>query len=253
MGDVIKSYLANVECELKTGRATEHTHRPALKYLLEGLDSQIKATNEPKRVECGAPDFILRRDGLSVGYVETKDIGKSLDEAEDSGQLKRYKKSLHNLILTDYLEFRWYVDGQQRGDSVRLGRISKGNNILPDKKGIEETTCLLKLFLDHQPESITTPKELSERAARLALIIRDTIIEAFKKEKASQDLKDLRDAFAQVLIPDINTSRRRSPSLPTCTPRPSSTASSPLAATIQAPDHSSGKAQLAKFPRQIRF
>jgi len=51
MGDVIKSYLANVERELKTGRATEHTHRPALKDLLEGLDSQIKATNEPKRVE----------------------------------------------------------------------------------------------------------------------------------------------------------------------------------------------------------
>ena len=204
MGDPIKTYLAALEREYKTGRATEHTHRPALKDLLEGLDSQIKATNEPKRVECGAPDFILRRDGLSVGYVETKDIGKSLDEAEDSEQLKRYKKSLHNLILTDYLEFRWYVDGQQRGDSVRLGRIGKGDKILPDKKGIEETTSLLKLFLDHQPESITTPKELSERAARLALIIRDTIIEAFQKEKASQDLKDLRDAFAQVLIPDIN-------------------------------------------------
>jgi hypothetical protein len=204
MGDPVKTYLEALDREFKTGRATEHTHRPALKDLLEGLDSQIKATNEPKRVECGAPDFILRRDGLSVGYVETKDIGKSLDEAEDSEQLKRYKKSLHNLILTDYLEFRWYVDGQQRGDSVRLGRIGKGNKILPDKKGIEETTSLLKLFLDHQPQSITTPKELSERAARLALIIRDTIIEAFQKEKASQDLKDLRDAFAQVLIPDIN-------------------------------------------------
>ena len=85
-----------------------------------------------------------------------------------------------------------------------MGRIGKGDKILPDKKGIEETISLLKLFLDQQPQSITTPKELSERAARLALIIRDTIIEAFQKEKASNDLKDLRDAFAQVLIPDIN-------------------------------------------------
>lgn len=203
MGDPIKTYLTAVEREFKTGRATEHTHRPALKDLMEGLDSQIKATNEPKRVECGAPDFILRRDGLSVGYVETKDLGKSLDEAEDSEQLKRYKKSLPSLILTDYLEFRWFVDGQLR-DSARLGRIGKGDRILPDKKGIEETISLLKLFLDQQPQSITTPKELSERAALLALIIRDTIIEAFKKEKASNDLKDLRDAFAQVLIPDIN-------------------------------------------------
>jgi predicted helicase len=203
MGDVIKSYLANIERELKTGRATEHTHRPALKDLLEGLDLQIKATNEPKRVECGAPDFVLRRDGLSVGYVETKDLGKSLDEAEDSEQLLRYRKSLPNLILTDYLEFRWFADGQLR-ESARLGRIGKSSKILPDKKGIEQTAQLLKLFLESRPEPITTPKELSERAAKLAHIIRDTIVEAFEKDKASQDLRDLRDAFADVLIPDLN-------------------------------------------------
>jgi type I restriction-modification system DNA methylase subunit len=154
-------------------------------------------------VECGAPDFILRRDGLSIGYVETKDLGKSLDEAEDSNQLERYKKSLPNLILTDYLEFRWFVDGQIR-DSARLGRIGKENKILPDKKGIDETTELLKLFLESRPQPITTPKDLSERAAKLAHIIRDTIVEAFEKDKASSDLKDLREAFADVLIPDLN-------------------------------------------------
>jgi hypothetical protein len=51
--DPIKTYLANIERELKTGRATEHTHRPALKDPLEGLDSQIKATNEPNFGEKG--------------------------------------------------------------------------------------------------------------------------------------------------------------------------------------------------------
>jgi len=203
MSDVIKSYLAEIDREFKTGRATEHTHRPALKGLIESMVPGVRATNEPKRVECGAPDFILRRDGLSIGYVETKDLGKSLDEAEDSDQLQRYKKSLPNLILTDYLEFRWFVDGQLR-DSARLGRIGKGGKILPDKKGIDETVQLLKLFLESRPEPITTPKDLSERAAKLAHIIRDTIVEAFEKERASQDLKDLRDAFAEVLIPDLN-------------------------------------------------
>jgi hypothetical protein len=203
MSDVIKSYLAKIDREFKTGRATEHTHRPALKDMIEALDGGIRATNEPKRVECGAPDFVLRRDGLSIGYVETKDLGKSLDEAEDSDQLERYKKSLPNLILTDYLEFRWFVDGAARG-SARLGRIGKGNKILPDKKGIDETVQLLRLFLESWPEPITTPRDLSERAAKLAHIIRDTIIEAFEKGKASSDLRDLREAFAEVLIPDLN-------------------------------------------------
>ena len=203
MSDAIKTYLAKIDREFKTGKATEHTHRPALKDLIESLAPGVQATNEPKRVECGAPDFILRRDGLSIGYVETKDLGKSLDEAEDSNQLERYKKSLPNLILTDYLEFRWFVDGQLR-DSARLGRIGKDNKILPDKKGINQTTELLKLFLESRPQPISTPRDLSERAAKLAHIIRDTIVEAFEKDKASSDLKDLREAFADVLIPDLN-------------------------------------------------
>ena len=203
MSDVIKSYLAEIDREFKTGKATEHTHRPALKKLIEALDGGIRATNEPKRVECGAPDFVLRRDGFTIGYVETKDLGKSLDEAEDSDQLDRYKRSLPNLILTDYLEFRWFVDGAER-QRARLGRIGKGDRIQPDKKGIDETLELLQLFLESRPQPVTTPKDLSERAARLAHIIRDTIVEAFLKDKASSDLRDLREAFAEVLIPDLN-------------------------------------------------
>lgn len=174
MSDVIKSYLAEIDREFKTGKATEHTHRPALKKLIEALDGGIRATNEPKRVECGAPDFVLRRDSFTVGYVETKDLGKSLDEAEDSDQLDRYKRSLPNLILTDYLEFRWFVDGAER-QHARLGRIGKGDRIQPDKKGIDETLELLQLFLESRPQPVTTPKDLSERAARLAHRIADII------------------------------------------------------------------------------
>lgn len=37
------------------GRTFERTHRPALKTLLEHLDGQATATNEPQRIECGSP------------------------------------------------------------------------------------------------------------------------------------------------------------------------------------------------------
>ena len=30
--------------------------------------------------------------------------------------MKRYLSALSNLILTDYLEFRWYVDGEGRAE-----------------------------------------------------------------------------------------------------------------------------------------
>jgi len=202
MTEPVKLYLSKIKEALEAGDATEHTHRPALKDLIEHLGADITAVNEPKRVSCGAPDYAVKRRNLSIGYIEAKDVGRSLDEAEDSPQLERYKKSLHNLILTDYLEFRWYVDSELRG-TARLARQRKGK-LVPDKDGVEKTIDILSDFLSHNPEPIADPQQLSQRLARLAHIIRDTIVGAFEKENASQDLRDLREAFAEVLIPDLN-------------------------------------------------
>jgi hypothetical protein len=59
----LKRYLASIENALKAGAATEHTHRPALKILLESFAPEITATNEPKHIDCGAPDFMISRNG----------------------------------------------------------------------------------------------------------------------------------------------------------------------------------------------
>src|SRR5437899_11982125 len=85
----VAEYLRKLERALKRGDATEHTHRPALKELLEALDDKLIVTNEPKRSECGAPDYVVsrKRDQLSLGYMEAKDIGEDLGEAERSERL----------------------------------------------------------------------------------------------------------------------------------------------------------------------
>src|SRR3989442_15930015 len=87
-----EEYIRKLERALKRGDATEHTHRPALKDLLEAVNDKILATNEPKRSECGAPDYIIsrKRDHLTLGYIEAKDIGTELADAERDEQLKRY-------------------------------------------------------------------------------------------------------------------------------------------------------------------
>src|SRR4051794_22127291 len=110
--NAIADYLRKVESALKAGNATEHTHRPALKGLVEALRPQITATNEPRRIECGSPDYIVTHNGVPLGYIEAKDVGVDLERTEDSEQLKRYRASLRNLILTDYLEFRLYRNGE---------------------------------------------------------------------------------------------------------------------------------------------
>src|SRR5208337_1680569 len=112
----ISEYIAALRKNLAHGDATEHTHRPALKSLLESLAKGITATNEPKRIACGAPDFIITRKNVPLGHVETKDVGTPLEEIEKgkgpNEQFKRYKGGLPNWILTDYLEFHWYVAGE---------------------------------------------------------------------------------------------------------------------------------------------
>ena len=198
-----KDYLQAIENALQAGNATEHTHRPALKALLESIDLQVTATNEPKRIACGAPDYIITRNGLTVGYIEAKDVGKSLAETERTDQLKRYRRALDNLILTDYLEFRWYVGGELRQEA-RLAQPQSDGKLKIEKNSLKDVEEMLQNFLVHQPQAVNTPKDLAERMARLTHIVRDIIMTAFETGQASMLLQGWRDAFASVLIADLN-------------------------------------------------
>ena len=201
----LTQYIRTIEKELATGNATEHTHRPALKTLVEGLAKGLVATNEPQRTECGAPDFLVTKGVFQVGYMEAKDVGKSLDEAEKSEQLKRYLGSLPNIILTDYLEFRWYVDGELRCQSARLGTPTKDGKIKRDEAGVQAVAELLNEFLVHKAEAVGTPRELAKRMARLAHRLRDLVTTAFQKELNLPSLSNLYKAFCDTLVPDLTT------------------------------------------------
>ena len=50
----ITQYISECNALYKAGNATEHSYRPALKTLLETMMPQHTATNEPKRIACGA-------------------------------------------------------------------------------------------------------------------------------------------------------------------------------------------------------
>ncbi|MDZ4230518.1 MAG: N-6 DNA methylase, partial [Dehalococcoidales bacterium] len=200
----LQDYVLAIEKKLAMDDATEHTHRAALQALIESLLSGVSATNEPKHIKCGAPDFVIRKGSTTIGYIEAKDIGKSLDETEKTDQLKRYRDSLTNLVVTDYLEFRWYVDGEKRL-SACLGTPAKDGKIKRDKEGIQAVAELLTTFLDHHAEKVGTPQSLAQRMARLAHMIRDLIIEAFKQEAESGSLHNQLAAFRDNLIPDLSS------------------------------------------------
>ncbi|NPV08211.1 MAG: DNA methyltransferase [Anaerolineae bacterium] len=197
------AYLSEIEREWRSGRATERTFYPALKALLEAQGMGIAATIEPSRIQAGAPDFVVVGAGATAGYLEAKDLDASLDEAERTEQLRRYLRSLANLVLTNFLEFRWYVDGEHRR-TARLARLTAGDGLRRDRQGTAEVEALLHDFLAHAPEPVESPAELAQRMARLTHIIRDTVIEAFERGQPSDMLRGLRRAFARTLLPDLD-------------------------------------------------
>ncbi len=68
-------YIDNINRRYRPGNATEHTFRGDLQQLIESSVPKIRATNEPKRQSCGAPDYILTKKDIPVGFIEAKDIG----------------------------------------------------------------------------------------------------------------------------------------------------------------------------------
>jgi len=198
---IISQYLKNLEKELATGKATEHTYRPALKKLLESFRDGIEATNEPKREACGAPDYIISKNNVPLGYIEAKDIDKDLSKESKSPQMERYLDALGNIILTNYLEFRWYENGTLRL-AAHIARESLGK-ISPLDDGFEQLEQLLTQFLDSKIPILGTPKDLARRMADIAKIIKDVIIKAYDGERDSGSFHGKLDAFRKVLIHDL--------------------------------------------------
>lgn len=195
-----------MERGLKTGLSREHSHRPALIRLVESYAHGYDVTNEPRRSEYGAPDIIVTRNRLPIGYFETKDIGKDLDEFLETDQLVRYLKGLPNFIFTNYLEFRWYVKGEQKF-VAEYGTLSKDGKTITLTEGGQQLDNLLEQFIKTEIPSIASPKELAASMAGIAKQIRYSIDRVFKNEPEGKgSLHDQLKGFREVLLHDLSYS-----------------------------------------------
>ncbi|MGI8640291.1 MAG: type ISP restriction/modification enzyme [Pyrinomonadaceae bacterium] len=199
-----QEYLENINKRFITGISREHSYRGDLQTLIESLANGVLVTNEPARIKCGAPDFIITKKDIPVGYIEAKDIGKDLHGKEFKEQFDRYRKSLNNLIITDYLDFHLYIDGKFV-TSIKIAKIENGK-IKPLPQNFEQFTTLIKDFCSYIGQTITNSKKLAEMMAGKARILAQVINEALKSDdetNANSTLKEQMQAFQDVLIHDI--------------------------------------------------
>ena len=204
----IENYIDNINQRYRLGNATEHTFRGDLQQLLESLVPEIRATNEPKRQSCGAPDYILTKKDIPVGYIEAKDIGdKDLEGKKKSGnkeQFDRYKASLDNLIFTDYIDFHLYNNGEFITKIAIAEITEKGIVALP--QNFERFENLIKDFCVHVGQNIKSPKKLAEMMAGKARLLSDVIGNALISDEENHQnstLREQKQAFKEILIHDI--------------------------------------------------
>ncbi len=226
----LEQYIDNINAKYKLGNATEHTFRGLLEQLIESIVPEIRATNEPKRQQCGAPDYILTKkdnlsrsdSGIPVGFIEAKDIGdKDLSGLKKTGnkeQFDRYKSSLNNLIFTDYLDFHLYRDGifitkiaiatlgTDRALSTDRSRPVPTEQIIPLPENFAAFINLIKDFCSTVSQTIKNSKKLAEMMAGKARLLSDVIEKALTSDEDNQEnstLKDQMNAFKDILIHDI--------------------------------------------------
>lgn len=204
----IDQYIDSINKRYKLGNSTEHTFRGDLQQLLESLVPDIRATNEPKRQSCGAPDYILTKKDIPVGFIEAKDIGdKDLEGTKKTGnkeQFDRYKASLNNLIFTDYLDFHLYID-RVFITKIAIAEIQNGT-IVPLPQNFATFTNLIRDFATHVGQTIKSSKKLAEMMAGKARLLSDVIEKALTSDERNHENSTLNDqmkAFKQILIHDI--------------------------------------------------
>ena len=210
----IRAYLKAVAAIHSGGNSTELSFRADLQKLMQEFLPGVNITHEPRPIACGAPDFVLARDLIPLGYIEAKDLGKPLDNltGRDREQFQRYLQSLDNLIFTNYLEFRFYRDGDS--DPVNVVSIAEliGGKIKPSPSDFEQFTESVKNFGAYEGQTITTADDLAARMADKARLLAGVIENALNKDEEngngrSGELHGQLAAFREILDAGIKPNR----------------------------------------------
>jgi hypothetical protein len=203
------TYLKELAAVTQQGDAREESFYPALAEMLAAVAKatgreQVRVTTLPKSTDAGNPDLRLWNGAdRIIGYVEAKKpTEERLDVIEDSEQLRRYRATFPNLILTNFLEFRLYRNGE-RVQTVLAGRpmILNRLRVTPPVEKADELHALLDRFLGFSLPKVYTAESLAIELAKRTRFLRDVVAQQLEQERhAPGMLGGFFEAFQTFLI-----------------------------------------------------
>lgn len=208
--ELFQNYIKEVYKTIKRGDATEGSFYDILKDLFvaygKKLGKKTDVTILPKDTDVGNPDFrVWDGESLITGYIEAKPPSeKNLEYIENSEQLKKYRDAYSNLILTNFLEFRLYRNGEYLKEiKIADYNLAKVSHEYPAILHKEKFTEFLNLFFDFTQPRIKTPRILAETLSKKAKIMRDYIILPSLLEEKEVYFSPLYNSFRNHLLKDL--------------------------------------------------
>ncbi|ECL9564020.1 DNA methyltransferase [Campylobacter jejuni] len=211
---MLKTYLENIK-DISTNDK-EHTHRTALQNLLQAIkdnqdkQNKISIKQEPNNDKegRGAPDFLITKDFLTLGYIENKRVNANLDNIIKSDQILKYTKLSPNIILTDYLRFILLSLNDKNEiiicKEVKICSLDEIKSVIKNQSLLDAKTQelneLFSIFFSKIPNPINSALDFANHLSLRTRILKDELLLSSKNET----LLSLFNTFKETLYKELS-------------------------------------------------
>lgn len=211
---MLKAYLENIKDISINDK--EHTHRTALQNLLQAIkdnqdkQNKISIKQEPNNDKegRGAPDFLITKDFLTLGYIENKRVNANLDNIITSDQILKYTKLSPNIILTDYLRFILLSLNDKNEiiicKEVKICSLDEMKSIIKNQSLLETKTKelneLFAIFFSKIPNPINSALDFANHLSLRTRILKDELLLSIENEA----LISLFNTFKETLYKELS-------------------------------------------------
>lgn len=169
----------------------------------------IDVHSELRLALVGQPDLqVVNAMGSPIGYGETKVPGSASDFAKvlESEQIGRYRKSLENLLVTDFIHFALFRTDIGRLDATLIetpARMVAGAPAV-SQPVLDQFSQLLASFFSASAPSATSVEQLAEGLARRTTLLRDAIrVLVISANPDGEAFRRLWDFYRRSLMSDM--------------------------------------------------
>lgn len=208
MDNLFTNYIKSVSNKFSHKETSEMGYRTDFENLLKGIfySINVKRIDHDARAKQGnKPDFVVLKNDVPILYIEAKDIGISLDKVEKSEQMARYF-GYANLVLTDYVEFRFYRNGLPYGEPIKIADYDlKERTINAYSHNYDLLSKTLLDFAQSHKEPIKSGVHLAKIMGGKAQRIRDNVQQFLGgASEQNKELFRVYDAIKKMLVHDLS-------------------------------------------------